>query len=190
MKTNMEERNELHPFLEGERICLRELRLSDVNANYYRWMNDTEVIRYLECRFATNSMDAIKDFVDKILKDRDSIFLAIVLKNSNRHIGNIKIGPINRIHRFADVGLLIGERDCWGKGYATEALRLVKHYAFKELNLHKLTAGCYEVNKGSEKAFKKAGFTVEGIRKKHRYCDRVYVDTIIFGLLNDEENTE
>jgi ribosomal-protein-alanine N-acetyltransferase len=190
VKTNRGEKNKLQQVLEGERISLRELRPSDVNANYYRWMNDPEVIRFLECRFATNSMDAIKDSVNKILRDRDSIFLAIMLKNENRHIGNIKIGPINRIHRFADVGLLIGERDCWGKGYATEALRLVKHYAFKTLNLHKLTAGCYEVNKGSEKAFKKAGFTVEGVRKKHRYCDRIYVDTIIFGLLNDEDNAE
>ena len=185
MKTNMAENNKLHPFLEGERIYLREVRLSDVNANYHRWMNDPEIIRYLESRFSANSMDAIKDFVDKMLKDRDNIFMAIILKDGDRHIGNIKIGPINRIHLFADVGLMIGERDCWGKGYATEALRLVADYAFKTLKLHKLTAGCYDVNKGSEKAFKKAGFVVEGIRKKHRYCDGIYVDSIILGLLND-----
>jgi [ribosomal protein S5]-alanine N-acetyltransferase len=116
--------------------------------------------------------------------------LAIILNDEDRHIGNIKIGPINQIHRFADIGLLIGERDCWGKGYATEALRLVTNYAFKTLNLHKLTAGCYDGNKGSEKAFIKAGFVVEGIRKKHCYCYGVYVGSIIFGLLNDEENAE
>ena len=181
----MEENNKLHPFLDGERIYLREIRLSDVNENYHRWMNDPEIIRYLESRFSDNSMDAIKDFVEKMLKDRDNIFMAIVLKDGDRHIGNIKIGPINRFHHFADIGLLIGERDCWGKGYATEALGLVTNYAFKTLKLHKLTAGCYAGNKGSENAFKKAGYVVEGIRKKHRYCDGIYVDSIIFGLLND-----
>ncbi len=186
----MEEPNNLHPVLEGERIYLREVRLSDVNANYHRWMNDSDVIRYLECRFSPNSIYAIKDFVEKIIKDRDNIFLAIMLKDGDRHIGNIKIGPINRIHRFADVGLLIGEKDCWGKGYATEALRLVANYAFKTLKLHRLTAGCYDRNKGSEKAFKKAGFAVEGIRKKHCYCDGKYVDTIMLGLLNDETDAE
>lgn len=190
MKTNMEEENKLPLFIEGERIYLREIRLSDVNANYHRWMNDSEVIRYLESRFSANSMDAIRDFVDKVMKDRDNIFLAIILKDGDRHIGNIKIGPINRIHRFADIGLLLGEKDCWGKGYATEALCLVTNYAFQTLNLHKLTAGCYDRNKGSEKAFKKAGFAVEGIRKKHCYCDGIYVDSIMFGLLNDEDNAE
>jgi RimJ/RimL family protein N-acetyltransferase len=64
----------------------------------------------------------------------------------------------------------------------------VTNYAFKTLNLHKLTAGCYDSNKGSEKAFKKAGFAVEGIRKKHCYCDGIYVDCIMFGLLNDEDS--
>ena len=190
MNANKEEKNKLHPFLEGERIILREVRLSDVNANYHRWMNDPEVIRYLECRFSANSMDAIKDFVHRMLNDRDNIFLAIILKDGDRHIGNIKIGSINRIHRLADIGLLIGEKDCWGKGYATEALRLVTNYAFNTLNLHKLIAGCYAGNKGSEKAFKKAGFVVEGIRKKHHYCDGIYVDSIILGLLNDEDNAE
>jgi RimJ/RimL family protein N-acetyltransferase len=67
MKTNMEEQNNSPTFLEGERICLREIRLSDVNENYHRWMNDAEVITYLESRFSANSMDAIKDFVDKVM---------------------------------------------------------------------------------------------------------------------------
>jgi ribosomal-protein-alanine N-acetyltransferase len=182
----MEEQNKIYPFLKGERIYLREVRLSDVNTNYHRWMNDPDVIRHLECRFSTNSMEAIKDFVEKMLNDRDNIFLAIIIKDGDRHIGNIKIGPINRIHRFADIGLLIGEKDYWGKGYATEALRLVTNYAFKTLNLHKLTAGCYDRNIGSEKAFKKAGFVVEGIRKNHCYCNGIYVDVIILGLLNDK----
>jgi len=184
----MEPQVQLSLLLEGERIYLREIRLSDVNENYHRWMNDPEVTRYLECRFSNNTMEAIKDYVETILQDRNNIFLAIILKNGHRHIGNIKIGPINRMHRFADVGLLIGEKDCWGKGYATEALRLVADYAFKTLNLHKLTAGAYATNKGSERAFIRAGFLVEGIRKKHCYCDGNYVDAILFGILNEKES--
>lgn len=173
--------------LEGNRIYLREVRLSDVNANYHVWMNDPEVMQYMESRFTAHSIESIQSFVEMMLNDKDYLFLAIVVKERDRHIGNIKLGPINRTHSFADIGILIGEKDCWGKGYGTEAIRLLTSYAFTTLKLHKLTAGCYDVNKGSENAFKKVGFVVEGVRKQHRLYDGKYVDSILFGLINDTE---
>lgn len=174
-------------FVEGERIYLREVRLSDVNENYYRWMNDPEVTQYLESRFHPNSLEGLRDYVAGKVQDRDNVFLAIVLKDGDRHVGNIKIGPINWIHRFADIGILIGEKECWGKGYAAEAIRLVVDYAFRVLNLRKLTASCYEVNHGSVKAFEKVGFVIEGVRKQHFYCDGTYTDGVLLGLLRSEE---
>ncbi len=173
-------------FLDGGRIYLRGVRPSDVNEAYYRWMNDPEVTGYLESRFCPNSMEGLRDYVTSKLGDRDNIFLAIVVKEGDRHIGNIKLGPINWVHRFADIGLMIGEKDCWGKGYATEAIRLVVDYAFRELNLHKLTAGCYDLNEGSVKAFKKVGFEVEGVRKKYFYYRGSYVNGVLLGLLNND----
>ena len=175
-----------HHFIEGERIYLREVRPSDVNENYYRWMNDPEVTRYLESRFYPNSMEGLREYVAGKLGDRDNVFLAIVLKEGDRHIGNIKLGPINWIHRFAKIGILIGGKDCWGKGYATEAIRLVVDYAFGVLNLHKLTAGCYNLNQGSIKAFQKAGFVIEGVRKQHCHCGSGYIDTVLLGILRSE----
>lgn len=169
-------------FIQGERIYLREVRPSDVNENYYRWMNDHEVTRYLESRFYPNSLEGLHGFVTRMLGDRDNVFLAIVLKEDDRHIGNIKLGPINWIHRFGDVGLLIGEKDCWRRGYATEAIRLVTDYAFRKLNLHRLTAGCYVANIGSAKAFLKAGWQQEGLRKSHFFCDGSYMDEILLGI--------
>ncbi|MFY9270845.1 MAG: GNAT family protein [Candidatus Manganitrophaceae bacterium] len=173
-------------FLEGKRIYLREVRPSDVNERYYRWMNDPEVTRFLENRFYPNAIENLRDYVACKLGDRDNIFLAIVLKEGDRHIGNIKLGPIQSIHRIADIGLLIGEKDCWGKGVATEAIQLVSEYAFNVLNLHKVTAGCYGPNEGSARAFQKAGFVVEGIRKGQYYSNGVYVDDILLGLIRPE----
>ena len=165
----------VHYFIEGERIYLREVRPTDVNENYYRWMNDPEVTQHLESRFYPNSMESLGDYVAGKLRDRDNVFLAIVLKEGDRHIGNIKLGPINWIHRLADVGILIGEKDYWGKGYATEAIGLVVDYAFGTLNLHKLIAGCYDLNQGSVRAFQKAGFVVESLRKQHYYCNTAHM---------------
>jgi len=176
------------PFLAGKRLYLREVRPEDVNENYYRWMNDPEITRYLESRFYPNSMTGLREYVTNKLSDQDNVFLAIVLKENDRHIGNIKLGPINWIHRFADIGLLIGEKDCWGKGHATDAIRLVVNYSFNTLNLHKLTAGCYDLNIGSIKAFQKAGFVTEGVRKQQFYYGGAYIDHVLLGLVSPEEN--
>lgn len=171
-------------FIEGQRIYLREVSLADVDRDYCRWMNDAEITQYLESRFEKWSVKKLKDYVSKILKNPDYVFFAIISKDENKHIGNIKIGPINRIHNFADVGIVIGERSYWGKGFATEAIKLVVNYAFNTLNLHKLTAGVYANNVGSIKAFQKAGFLVEGRRKKHFSLDGNYVDGMLLGIIH------
>lgn len=186
----MSEQNRLNSFLESERIYLREVRPSDVNDAYYRWMNDPEITCYLESRFYPSSIESLADYVSSKLEDRDNVFLAIVLKEGDRHIGNIKLGPIDWNHRLADVGILIGEKEHWGKGYATEAIRLIVDYGFGKLNLHKLTAGCYDVNQASIKIFQKAGFSIEGTRKQHYYCDGTYVDAVLLGFVRPDDTSE
>ena len=123
------------PFIEGENIYLRGIYPSDANENYCRWMNDAEVTRYLESRFYPHSIDSIAAYIAQMNASSDSVLLAIVVKDKNVHIGNIKIGSINWIHRYADVGILIGDKAYWGQGFATEAITLVIDYAFKKLNL-------------------------------------------------------
>jgi RimJ/RimL family protein N-acetyltransferase len=177
----MSDSNPVH-YIEGDRIYLRELRLSDVNEDYYRWMNDAEVTQYLESRFSDNSLESIRNYVAGKQGKQDCIFLAIVLKEGNRHIGNIKLEPINRIHSHAELGIIIGSKTVWGKGYATEAIRLAVDYAFHKLNLHRVTAGCYSNNEFSIKAFKKVGFEIEGVRKEHFLSNGRYVDHVLLGI--------
>lgn len=184
----MKKNEKLTGILEGERIYLREVRLEDANENYSGWMNDPSVNKYLESRFSVHTIENLKEFISNMIGNQANVFFAIVLKDGDRHIGNIKLGPINNVHHFADIGILIGEKDCWGKGYATEAIDLVVKYAFKTLNLHKLTAGCYSPNKGSLNAFKKAGFFQEGVRKEHCYSEGKYVDDILLGLINPDKD--
>jgi ribosomal-protein-alanine N-acetyltransferase len=167
-----------------------QVRVSDVNENYYRWMNDPEIIQYLESRFAPNSMGSLLEYVKGFQGNKDNVFLAVVLKENHTHIGNIKIGPINWFHRLADIGIIIGEKDCWGNGYASEAISLLTDFAFDTLNLHKLTAGCYEQNKGSLKTFQKAGFEIEGVRKQHCFSNGNYVDAILLGKINHTEKDD
>ena len=180
----VKEKKRFKVFLEGRRIYLRKIRPDDVNEAYCRWMNDPSVNQYLESRFYPHTVKSLKKYVEIKQGDRSNVFLAVILKDGNRHIGNIKLGPIDDHHRLADIGIIIGERDCWGKGYATEAIRLMVSYAFNRLNLHKVTAGCYAPNKGSLKAFKKAKFLQEGVRRSHCYYKGKFVDDILLGLVS------
>lgn len=170
-------------FIEGKNICLREIQISDVKKNYYNWMRDPEVNQYLESRFEKWSVRRLKNYVKETKINRDNFFWAIILKETGRHIGNIKLGPINRKHGFADLGIIIGEKPYWGKGFATEAITLVVDYAFGKLKLNKLTAGAYANNIGSIKAFKNAGFLTEGIRKRQYLYNKKYVDGVLLGCI-------
>jgi len=172
---------EFNRFIEGERLYLREVRLSDVNENYYRWMNDPQVTTFLEIRFNPHSIDDIKRYVERLDGRSDEIFLAICLKEKDRHIGNIKLGPINWLHRFGDVSLVIGEKDCWNHGYATESIRILCDFARTALGLHKANAGVYKLNAASINVFVKAGFKIEGEKEQHYFLNGKYVDIVTMG---------
>ena len=172
--------------LASERLLLRAVELTDVTEDYRSWMNDPAVMQYTESRFQTHSLEQIRQYVLSVQADTSSRFFAIIEKASGKHIGNIKIGHIHPVHRHADVGIIIGDKASWGKGYATESLRLVAGYARESLKLHKLTAGIYANNIGSIQAFLKAGFAQEGRFARHWFCDGEYVDGLQMGLLLEE----
>jgi RimJ/RimL family protein N-acetyltransferase len=177
----MQNRNKY--YLEGESIYLREVRQEDVNESYYRWLNDPEVNQFLETRYSPRSTENIAAFVKSMDSNFDELFLAICVKEKNRHIGNIKLGPINWIHRFADISLVIGDKEYWRKGIGTEAIGLITMYAFNSINLNKVRAGCYEENIGSIKAFENNSFQREGLLKKQWYSKGRYTNEILLGLL-------
>lgn len=142
-------------------------------------MRDDDVTQFLESGGASYTMDDIKEYVEKVYKSPNDFLFGIFLIETNEHIGNIKIGNINQKHNFAEVGVIIGDKRMWGKGYASESIKLVSKFAFDELNLNKLTAGMYEPNIGSYKAFLNAGFVEVGRYKKHRIFKDKYVDEIL-----------
>ena len=170
-------------FIEGVRLYLREVRLTDVNETYYSWMSNPLVTRYLESRFRPLSLEALQQYVQEQSSNPAVFFLAIVTRDTHTHIGNIKLGPIDWIHRTGDIGLMIGDTASWGRGFATEAIRLLTEYAFSCLNLQKVTASCYSNNPGSEQAFRRAGFEAEGTRRRQFYSDGEYVDQVLLGRI-------
>jgi ribosomal-protein-alanine N-acetyltransferase len=148
---------------------------------YVRWLNDPIVNRYLESRFISHTVESTKAYVEEIAASRNNLFLGIRSRNLGKHVGNIKIGPIDRHHGTSEVGILIGEREAWGSGIATLVIRMVSEIARTRLMLRKLTAGCYVSNVGSRRAFDKAGFAIEGVQRHQCLLDGKPEDLILMG---------
>ena len=168
--------------LHSARLRLRALEHSDLNATYLGWLNDPEVNRYLETRFLPQTLEALQSYWQAHRDDPTSPWFAICLAADGRHIGNIKLGPIQWLHRRADLSLFIGERSCWGQGYASEAIALVRDWAFRELDLQKLNAGIYAGNSGSRRAFEKCGFALEGTLRQEVVSSGERLDIWRMGL--------
>jgi ribosomal-protein-alanine N-acetyltransferase len=168
--------NKTQPILRSSRLVLRQLSEEDNYSNYYSWMNDLEVTRYLESRFENFSEKKLIEYAKEMNANENILFYGVFLVKNYKHIGNIKLN-VNFHHRRGELGLVIGDKAQWGKGFAVEAINSMVSYAFKN-NLHKITAGCYSDNIGSLKAFEKAGFKIDSRRKRHYIVEDRYNDLI------------
>jgi [ribosomal protein S5]-alanine N-acetyltransferase len=169
--------------LAGGTCVLRPLLAEHVTHRYVAWLNDQEINRYLESRFETHTIDSVKAFVEDQHRNGLVLFYGIWI-GRDQHIGNIKLGPVNHNHLTADVGFLIGERNYWGKGIASEAIALIVRYGFA-LGLKKITAGAYENNPGSIKALIRAGFQEEGVRRGQIEFESQRIGIVQLGIERD-----
>lgn len=157
------------PMLIGGKVSLSPI--DGVYECYFRWVHDTEVTRYLELGRFPQTEEAL----EKYLKDH----FILGINAEGKYIGNIALTNVEWIHRTAYIGIMIGEKDCWGKGYGTDAINLLFDHAVNRLNLRKISAGAYRENHGSIRAFQKAGFEIEAVFKKQLYLDGKYQDRVV-----------
>ncbi|MDO8442846.1 MAG: GNAT family protein [bacterium] len=170
--------------LVGKNIYLRPVQVSDATKEYVSWLNDPEINQYLESRFARHTLKGLKKHIKKVSRDKKFVFLAIVRKDSDKHIGNIKLSILDKNHKLAEIGIMIGDKGSWGHGFAGEVIDLLTDFAFKKLKLHKIIAGAYEGNIGSIKTFVKRGYIIEGAQKKHYFCNGRWMDKILMAKFN------
>ncbi len=173
--------------LVGERIMLRNIELSDCNEIYLSWLNDNCVNRFLETRLYPQTMQTIIDFVTSIKNSDNSILFAIIDKKSNQHIGNIKLGPIHQLYRYADISYFIGDKAYWNKGLGTEAVKLLCTYGLENLKLHRLQAGVIEGNDASVKVLQKAGFVFEARLKDKFVLEEQFCDHLLYRIISDRD---
>ena len=170
--------------LEGKQTYLRPLTLEDVTDEYVAWMNDYEIVKYTESRFNKHTRETTKSYIEATINSTTHAF-AIISKDNDKHIGNIKLGGIDRHHKYGDVGLIIGVREYFGRGIATESIKLITEFAFRDLGLHRVWCGIYSLNIGSIKAFQKAGWDVYATEPKKYFFEGEYIDGVLMHKINE-----
>lgn len=166
-------------------LILKKFKSSMISDNYLKALNDKSIIGLTEARHQNWNKENAAQYIDETANSKNSIMFAVLLKQSNKQIGNIRLFNINSIHKRAELSLLFYEKSEWGKGYATEGVSAVVDYAFKEMNLHRIYADYYSKNLGSSKMFKKVGFNVEGTFRDHFILeDNSFVDSIRIAIIN------
>jgi [ribosomal protein S5]-alanine N-acetyltransferase len=148
--------------LESERLFFRPLSQKHISLTYVNWLNDVEVNKYLESG-GNYTIQLLADFL-KEQEQKDILFWGIHLKDSNKHIGNIKIDPIDFELNSGEYGILMGDKTNWGKGYAKEASLAIINYCFNEVKLSRVTLGVIEDNINAVMLYKKIGFAIDEVK--------------------------
>jgi RimJ/RimL family protein N-acetyltransferase len=152
-----------------------------------RWSRDAEFWRLLDSDPARPvAAKQLQDQLAEELEEQDSYTFVIYTLDGGEAIGFIGLGGINWNNGDAWVGIGVWDAAYRGRGYGTDAMRLLLHYAFTELNLHRVTLGVFEYNPRAQRSYQKAGFVVEGrIRGELNRNGRRW-DVLYMGILRQE----
>lgn len=167
-----------------DRVGLGPMR-RDLIPTYQRWINDLEVARFVG-RVRPYSEEDETRWFDAILRAEDAVHFTIYEMTDQRPIGTIALHPINHADGNAVLGILIGESTLHGKGYGTEAVRLICDYGFNALGLHNIMLTLVDFNQRALRAYIQAGFREIGRRRQCRVIGGHRFDDIYMDLIADE----
>ena len=161
--------------------------LSPMNTNdaekFTEWLNDLETTVNLTLYNSIINTENEKILLEKLSKDHN---YSIIDKSNNELIGNCGYIDLDHLNQTAEVGIFIGNKNYWNKGYGTEALTLLLDYGFKALNLHNIGLRVYSFNKRAIKSYEKVGFKIIGKRRESVLRGKEKHDIIFMDILHTE----
>ncbi len=170
--------------IKGLNITLRNPEVSDAPL-WEKWLNDIDIALPLGDELYGKVLE--RDIVKQIEGYGDSdYYMFTIMTNFGKAIGRCMIFGVDQLNAKATVGIFIGDKEEWGKGYAKEALELLVEYSFRILNLHAIMLGVFEFNTRAIKLYEKVGFKKIGIRRDVRKINGQYVNAVLMDLLEDE----
>lgn len=164
---------------------LRTPELRDVE-RLHSYKNDWEVIKGLGGFSTGYSTRDLEEWVEFHRKKNNEVLWVIAEQESDLCVGHVGLYNIDYRVRSAEFAILIGDKNCWGKGLGKEVTAEVVNYGFKQLNLHRIHLSVLNANERALSLYEKIGFKVEGVLRHEQYRDGQYLDVTIMGVLEDE----
>jgi RimJ/RimL family protein N-acetyltransferase len=170
--------------LTGENIFLGPVSKEDI-PKLVKWMNDIAVSKFLCQATRSHTEKTTKQFLEEGIKKHDFHYYGI-FTNDNVLIGGIDLRDVDSIQRTAMLGIVIGEKEYWSKGYGTEAINLLLDYGFNILNLNNIMLEVFSYNPRAIKCYEGCGFKIIGKRRNSRFFAGKYYDDIYMDILANE----
>lgn len=168
---------------QGTKIRLRPLERKHLS-KCVEWLNDPEVTENLALSEPV-SMEGEQRWFDDLLRDNSTRVYAIETVEGE-HIGNVGLHEIDLHNRKTELGIVIGEKSLWGKGYGTEAVLLALKLAFEGMNLNRVYLRTFVNNERAQKCYERAGFVKEGILREDHFKNGEYIDCLVYSVLAEE----
>ncbi len=171
----------------GERVRLRRIERDDL-PRFVQWLNDPEVRQHLAAFYPMSRVHEEAWFEDTLELEPALQPFAIDVRAADAwiHVGGIGFHAVDWRSRWAEAGIVIGDKSLWGAGYGSDALRTLVAWAFRGLNLNRVWLRVYEDNARGIRCYEKVGFRHEGRLRQDRYHDGRYQDTLVMGLLRED----
>jgi len=172
----------------GKRVRLRAVDRTDL-PRFVVWMNDTQVTRGLLVAQPMSLADEEKWFEQMQTRPKEEHVLGIEIATPDgrwEHIGNCSFHNVDWRSRVAEVGIVIGEKQYWGQGYGSDAMRLLLRHGFNTLNLNRIYLHVFENNPGAIRSYEKVGFVHEGRLREDIFKEGRYLDVLVMSVLRSE----
>ncbi|MBA2253571.1 MAG: GNAT family N-acetyltransferase [Chloroflexi bacterium] len=175
-----------HPMIRGERVWLRPSEPTDIDL-FLGWLNDAETAAFLALRSPIGRA-AEERWVERMLEShgKDTFHFVMCRLSDDRPIGSIALHEVDHVNGNAGVGVAIGEKPLWGKGYGTDAMNALLDFAFGELRLERVWLDVYAGNERGQRSYLKSGFTLEGTLRRAHFARGEYLDVHRMGILRAE----
>lgn len=172
------------PILQGEHILLREFQQEDYTA-LCSWVNDWQRTRYLSTRYwiPQTAGDVSEYLTDRLQSSHTAYHFVIASPKTREYLGQIDLYEVNWRLRCATLGMIVIAP---GKGYGTEALRLIRRFAFDTLGLERLELEVHEDNHAALRCYEKAGFLREGVKRNAYFSEGRFRDVVMMSALRDD----
>ena len=171
----------------GKPIRLRAIEREDL-PSFVQWLNDPEVREGLAA-YLPMSMAREERWFEDMLKrppEEQPFAMDVNIQENWVLIGSIGFRDFNWVARKAEIGIMIGDKSHWNKGYGTEAMRLMLQHGFETLNLHRIYLKVFANNPRAVRSYEKAGFVLEGRLREAHYAHGAYIDDLIMSMLRPE----